>query len=87
MALIDTLLIIFIIASLLVGLVVILLTTNLIGLPNPEYYKIVYSVLVICILLFVLTLFAKALFTYKQNSQNTNECNKANPPFWCELGE
>ena len=87
MTLIDTLLIVFITASVIVGLVVLLLTTNVIGLPKLEYYKIAYSTLVVCILLFVLTLFAKALFVYKENSQNADECRKANPPFWCELGE
>lgn len=87
MTLIDSLLIIFIITSLVIGLVVLLLTTNLIGLPNPAAYKIVYSALVICLLFFVLTLFAKALFVYYENAKDVDECKKANPPFWCELGE
>lgn len=87
MALIDNLLIIFIIASLVAGVIVLLLTTNLIGLPNPSSYKVVYSVLVICLLFFVLTLFAKALFVYYEKSQNQDECNQRDRPFWCELGE
>lgn len=87
MVLIDNLLIVFISASLIIGLVVLLLTTNIIGLPNPRSYKYVYSALVICLLLFVLLLFAKALLVYYNNSQNVDECKKSNPPFWCELGE
>jgi len=87
MALIDNLLIIFIVTSLVVGLVVLLLTANIIGLPNPKSYKVVYSTLILSLLLFVLTLFAKGMLTYKQNSQNVDQCRKENPPFWCELGE
>ena len=74
-----------VIASLVIGLVVLLSITGVIRFPEQRYNKALYSSLILCILLLVLCLFSKALIMYNQNNSGTDECAKADPPFWCNL--
>ena len=85
MGLIDTVILILVVMSVALGMLVTLLATKLIQLPSQKNNKLIYSLLMISLLALVITLFSKALMT--SSNGNTDECKKADPPFWCYLDE
>ena len=87
MTLINTFLLILVVITAAVSLLVLLVVTNIVELRNPSNSKALYSTLVVSLLFLVLLLFAKAFFSHNVNlqSDNGNECEKEDPPFWCYL--
>lgn len=90
MTLVNSLLLILIFASLMIGLAIVLVHTDIISLKNASRVKILYSALVICLLLLVITFSAKLLSTdegkkWLDSFSNNGDCDKPDRPYWCEL--
>ena len=90
MTLANSLLMIFVFAGVIIGSIILLVQANFITLKTSSNIKILYSSLVICLLLVVITFSAMQLSTdegrkWLDSFSNSSDCEKPNRPYWCEL--
>ena len=89
MTILDVLLLTLLVLSCTIGLIIALVLSNFIALKTPSGIKTLYSALIIILLLLVIALATKFIFTEDNNwlpsFQTSDECDKQNPPFWCNL--
>jgi len=90
MTALDGLLIALLFASLVIGLVIILIRADIISLKTSSRIKVLYSALIITLLLLFLGFSTKLLSTdngqmWLDSFSNNGDCDKPNRPYWCEL--
>lgn len=90
MIIVNSLLLILVFISVIIGLIIALVHTDFIALKKASSVKILYSVLVICLLLLVITFSAKLLSSdegkkWLDSFSDNGDCEKPNRPYWCEL--
>jgi hypothetical protein len=90
MTLINSLLLILVFASAIFGLIIVLVQTKFISLKGASSIKILYSALLICLLLSVITFSVKLLSSdegqkWLDSFSNSGDCDKPDRPYWCEL--
>ena len=90
MTLVNSILVILVFASTIIGLIIILVLTKFVSLKDTSSIRILYSALVICLLLFVITFSVKLLTTdegkkWLDSFSTSGDCDKPNRPYWCEL--
>ena len=86
---ISLLLIILTVISSTIGLIILLVLTDIIALKNNSGIKVLYSALVITLLLLVFVLATKFISEsdgdWLPSFKSSDSCNKKDPPFWCDL--
>jgi hypothetical protein len=76
--------------SVMIGLIIIFVQTELVSLKDALSLKLLYSALAICLLLSVITFSAKLFSTdagkkWLDSFSDNGDCEKPNRPYWCEL--
>jgi len=91
MTLVNSILLILVIASAITGLMIILVKTKLISPRGISNIKVLYSsALIICLLLTVIAFSTKLLSTnegkkWLDSFSNSGDCEKVDRPYWCDL--
>jgi len=90
MTLANSLLLILIIASGIIGLLIVLVHTDFIALKKASNIKTLYSSLVVCLLLFVIVFSVKLLSSdggkkWLDSFSDSDDCDKIDRPYWCDL--